>query len=30
MFWVESKGIEHPTKDEFEACRKEVIRQRFK
>ena len=30
MFWVESKGIEHPTKDEFEACCKEVIRQRFK
>ena len=30
MFWVESTGIEHPTKDEFEAYRKEVIRQRFK
>ena len=30
MFWVESKGIAHPSKAEFEMCRKEVIRQRFK
>ena len=27
---VESKGIAHPSKAEFEMCRKEVIRQRFK
>lgn len=30
MFWVESKGIEHPSKAEFNACRKEVLRQQFK
>ena len=30
MFWVESKGIEHPSKAEFNACRKEVLRQHFK
>lgn len=30
MFWVESKGIEHPSKTEFNACRKEVLRQQFK
>ncbi len=30
MFWVESKGIEHPSKAEFNDCRKEVLRQHFK
>ncbi len=30
MFWVESKGIKHPSQQEFDVCRKEVIRQRFK
>ena len=30
MFWAESKGIEHPSKAEFNACRKEVLRQQFK